>query len=463
MCGILLVKSKLPIDEKTHLDALKLLEPRGPDLTRWNFKNNIFIGQTVLHITGSDDVYNDYSNFAFNGEIYNYLELSDLSNDAHLAKETVEKQDWDSIKNWKGPWAWAWTDFNDILYATDPQFEKHLFVYDDNETQIVTSEIRCIQHYVDLKIEKIEWTTKHWPMLEQDVPWSNVSRTSGGILYKNAEPYKTLDHLDNWNKTSIKEYQLAIDELDQILTDVCESMAPNEEFVLSYSGGLDSSLLKSYFPQARTVSLDLLGKDPIAQTTEADQKIIVDLDDWAKAYSQVVEHACLPLCSWNWASYSILAKNINERIIINGAGADELFGGYPYHLTTSLSPYSDTDKDTFLNDYKIQQGGVDLLGADLVSGMYGKETRTPFTHPDVVKFALSLPKEFLVNTRSKSILHDLYFKRTGKIINEKKQGFAGHCNDSIPMINLEYKTKSTDRLTQWKEFIQDDFYRRYKD
>src|SRR5210317_31960 len=150
MCGILLVKSSLPIKEEHHLKALKFLESRGPDYTRWQFKNNIFIGQTVLHITGSDEVYNEDFNFAYNGEIYNYKQLSNLSSDTHLAKDTVKKQDWQKIKEWKGPWAWVWTDFNNVYYATDPQFEKHLFVYQDSNILIVTSEIQCILHYVNL-------------------------------------------------------------------------------------------------------------------------------------------------------------------------------------------------------------------------------------------------------------------------------------------------------------------------
>lgn len=462
MCGILLVKSSSPFKDEYHLNALKILEPRGPDYTRWQFKNNIFIGQTVLHITGTNEIYNEDCNFAFNGEIYNYNQLSNLSSDTHLAKNIVKKQDWHKIKEWKGPWAWVETDFNDVFYATDPQYEKHLFVYHDSNILIVTSEIKCILYYVNLKIKYTEWNTKHWPMLD-NIPYYNVTRATPGMLYKNGQLFKTLNSIDDWKSDYTKEYDQAIDDLDQILTDVCLSMVPPEDFVISYSGGLDSSLLKTYFPTARTVSLDILGKDPIAEVISADQKIVVDLDNWAKSYVQVVEHTQLPLGSWNWASYSILAKNISERIIITGSGADELFGGYPYHLTSETSPYSNTTTNVFLNDYKIQQGGVDLLGLDLVSGMYGKESRSPFTHPDVIKFALSLPKKYKINTRCKSILHDLYLKRTGKILTQKKQGFAGHCNDSISLIDPKYIYRSTDRLTQWKEFIQDDFYNRHKD
>jgi asparagine synthetase B (glutamine-hydrolysing) len=55
MCGILLVQSKDTLDINQHLAALKVLESRGPDYTRYEYRNNIFIAQAVLHITGPEN------------------------------------------------------------------------------------------------------------------------------------------------------------------------------------------------------------------------------------------------------------------------------------------------------------------------------------------------------------------------------------------------------------------------
>ena len=70
MCGILLVKSKTKISLDQHLRAFRMLQSRGPDFSKFQFKNNIFIGQTVLHITGTDEFYNtEHTNFlAYNGK-----------------------------------------------------------------------------------------------------------------------------------------------------------------------------------------------------------------------------------------------------------------------------------------------------------------------------------------------------------------------------------------------------------
>jgi asparagine synthetase B (glutamine-hydrolysing) len=77
--------------------AVDILESRGPDYTRYKYRNNIFIAQAVLHITGTDDFYNDpRSDFlAYNGEIYNkrWFGYTD-NNDVELVYSAVK----DSLK-----------------------------------------------------------------------------------------------------------------------------------------------------------------------------------------------------------------------------------------------------------------------------------------------------------------------------------------------------------------------------
>ena len=142
MCGILLVQSQSHIPLEHHLAALRLLEPRGPDFSVHQYHNGIFIGQTVLHITGSADAYQTRgtSFVAYNGEIYNYRDFGSYSNDIELIRQTVP-HDISRFKQMEGMWAWAWTDFDRVLYAKDPQGEKALYRYQDDDILIVSSEI----------------------------------------------------------------------------------------------------------------------------------------------------------------------------------------------------------------------------------------------------------------------------------------------------------------------------------
>ena len=74
MCGILYVESQTTRPLQQHLAALDILRSRGPDFVRYQHSDRVFIAQSVLHITGSKDFYNEKRSdfFAYNGEIYNY-------------------------------------------------------------------------------------------------------------------------------------------------------------------------------------------------------------------------------------------------------------------------------------------------------------------------------------------------------------------------------------------------------
>ena len=176
MCGILLVKSVNSVPLEKHLAAFSLLNSRGPDFSRYRYDNNIFIGQTVLHITGSNDYYHhEHTNFlAYNGEIYNYRELGSYANDIEFVHECVETDPVRISAGW-GPWAWVWTDNNKILYATDPQGERCLYQYQDEQILIVCSEVKPILEYIQGQHRSQLYHSRHWAMLDQ-TPWTGIFR-----------------------------------------------------------------------------------------------------------------------------------------------------------------------------------------------------------------------------------------------------------------------------------------------
>ena len=180
MCGILLVKSKQDLPLEQHLQALEVLKSRGPDRTRYQYQNNIFIAQVVLHITGTDEYYNNkHDNFlAYNGEIYNYKELGNYNNDIEFVDDCVNTNSKSLIHGW-GPWAWAWTDGNSVRYGADPQGEKTLYQYQDNDILIVCSEVAPILEYKKFNKIPSVYTTRHWTMLEQ-TPYEGITRVIPG-------------------------------------------------------------------------------------------------------------------------------------------------------------------------------------------------------------------------------------------------------------------------------------------
>jgi len=174
MCGILLVKSSQDLPLELHLKALDILKSRGPDRTRYQYRNGIFIAQVVLHITGTNDYYNQsHENFlAYNGEIYNYKQLGTYSNDIEFVDECVNINARSLSRGW-GPWAWAWTDGSTIRYAADPQGEKTLYQYQDKDILIVCSEVAPILEYIDAVKIPHPYVNKNWGTLDI-TPWKEL-------------------------------------------------------------------------------------------------------------------------------------------------------------------------------------------------------------------------------------------------------------------------------------------------
>lgn len=461
MCGILCVQSVDPIPLEQHLSAMLLLNDRGPDHLTYQYQPNRFIAQTVLHFTGTADFYHEtHDNFlAFNGEIYNWNQLNDsVESDSELVYSTVADKNWTEFKKFHGPWAWVYANHTDIYYATDPQGERHLFVYQDHRWRIICSEIAPILKYVQTDIQLVDYTSKHYPIIDR-TPWAGIHRIEPGYLYKNNEKILAIDNVKQWvTRNYTGSYAQAVDELDHLMRQTAREIMPAEPTALSYSGGLDSSLIDIYYPELSKYTL-VTTCDPVSQTTQRSQHCVIDAERWADYFVQLSQRLMLPILSWSFVGYYIIASIVKERAILSGTGADELFGGYPYVEQNIASPYSqgfNLTEDSFLSDYIIQSAGVDLLGTDLISGFHSKETRSPFVHQAIIKFALSMPREYLIRNQTKSLLRDLYRINTGRDYLYPKQGFAGYCNDSIKYINPQWGG-GPDRLKDWREFILEYF------
>ena len=244
------------------------------------------------------------------------------------------------------------------------------------------------------------------------------------------------------------------DELDAILKQCALEMAPRERnYAAVVSGGVDSSLLASYFTESRCpdmfVAVDHVGKDRISSDLSGFENIlgksIVTLKVDAPAYACEIERCQKvsggPLYSHSFVPQSIQAAHVRAngcRILIGGEGGDELFGGYPAYLATgadefrySPSPYTgfrepgldfteddpsqfasfleaawkeSLDAYSFINDRNdllilamtycdaaYQLSSVGLRGADLMSMMWSVETRSVYVRRPIVEFALNLP------------------------------------------------------------------------
>jgi len=489
MCGILLVKSKTEIALDKHLSAFKILQSRGPDFDRFQYKNNTFIGQTVLHITGTADYYNNtHDNFlAYNGEIYNYKELGNYSNDIEFVDHCVNNIVSELKKGW-GPWAWAWTDNSTVVYASDPQGERCLYHYQDNEILIVASEVAPILEYIDGVKVDLPYKNKLWTMLDQ-TPWAGISRVQPGKLYIEGQPIKDIDSIFDWVKyTSYNTIDEAYEEFKPIWQQVISAMIPTCPAALTYSGGLDSSVILNSIPDLELYSVNNTGKDPIIDCvrdflTPNEQsrlhELSVNEQQWAEYFKELISRLKMPVQSWSFVGQWIISQNCEQRVLFTGVGADELFGGYDLYRTIlyadcSHSPYSrhgnrkiwdrclsvyngHPGQATLLMDYIHQIVGCDAQGIDAIAGAWGIETRNPFLAKPVMKFALNLNHHYKVSDLSKPVIRRMFLERWSEELILPKKGFTGHCNDSLPWLGVDIKPTG-DRLLDWRQITRAGFY-----
>lgn len=472
-----MVRSAASLD---HTPALNLLSRRGPDFTVSKQIGNVFVAQTVLHITGDDSFYhyNRPDAFAYNGEIYNYRWFGKFKNDVELAYWTARNNPL-NCKFFDGPWAWCYANADFCSYAADPQGERSLYHYQDSDILIVCSEVAPILTYLNPKIKSVAYQNKSWSMIE-DTPWQGIKRCLPGQFYVNGQTQGEIDSIFSWVKTPLDlTLDEALEEFESRWSHACSIIRPEQSASVSYSGGIDSELVRRSIPNLNLLTLDIVGKDPIVDQLDT-PKIPVDPETWAENYRDLINATMMPAQSWSHVGKWLIAKNCPDRIIFTGLAADELFGGYSvyqtidYSYNQSHSPYSFYDHDglwqrcldachddprpaTLLMDYWYQVVGTDASGLDRLGGYWGKETRNPFMLKTIIEFALNLPWDLRAGQGSKVLLQE-YYKRRLKINHiEPKRGFAGHANDSLPWMGIEIESTG-DRHRDWQTIAQKSYY-----
>jgi asparagine synthetase B (glutamine-hydrolysing) len=484
MCGILATRGSIPLS--THLRAFQRIKSRGPDFDRYEFDGHTFIGQTVLHITG-DRTYYDQAHdgfLSYNGEIYNYQELGDYHNDIELVHDAVNRDLSLLTKGW-GPWAWAWKNGDSLTYATDPQGEKTLYQYRDDDILIISSEISAILEYVDLPKVPVPYLNKTWTMLGQS-PWQGISKIQPGWLYRDGQPQQEIDSIWSWIGDPVRgDAQEIYDQFVDTWQYVNLMMMADTPCALAYSGGLDSSIILDTIPGLELYAINNLGKDPIVDRltefltpTEQHRLTLMPVNEelWAIELQNMVDRLRMPVQSWSWIGHWILNRVCDQRVLFTGLGADELFGGYEAYkgLTftqdRSASPYSHhgepqlwnkcleaynghAEPATLLMDYWCQVVGCDICGVDLIAGSWGHEARNPFLAKPIMQFALNLPMQY---RRGKPLIQRRFTERWPESLILPKKGFTGHANDSLPWLGIQ--AQGSDRMEQWRDIAWKTFY-----
>lgn len=407
MCGLFAVinKKNQNIDYNKFKKSLNLMQARGPDWTIFKkIKNNIYFGQNVLSMTGnntnSSKIFTSKSKryfIIFNGEIYNYKNLKNLSGlsdhpsptDTEILVNLIEKFGLKkTIKLIDGMFVFLIFDYisNSLYYARDPQGEKSLYVLEDANNIIFSSEIISIKNYIS-KIELVPsvletyFYTRHFIQTKNTI-FKSISIIPKGYLNKiNLNNFKTsnickfenydLVKRETYNYFKKESLDYHINYLENIIIENLKEMLPdNRRFTSIVSGGIDSTLISFYLRMMSSpdkyLALNHINNDIITNNLNSFQKYfdnkiqIIDVEpvDYIFYLNKIYENYLSPIHTHSFVGQymvSLHSKKNGCKALFGGEAVDELFGGYAVysknHKNNKINN-SDYSKITNLNIFK---------------------------------------------------------------------------------------------------------------
>jgi asparagine synthase (glutamine-hydrolysing) len=379
MCGIIGVLSK-----KTNPDfhsefieplgqALNRMEYRGPDNKGIWSENGICFGHRRLSIIdlsadGNQPFKSSDQRFVivFNGEIYNYRELrSSLQNHGHnfttetdteviLAAYAQYGQQF--CKYLRGMFALVIYDrkLKEIVFARDRLGKKPLFIFENDQVIIFSSEVKFFHAFKNIPLEINEESLLNFLSL-QYIPgpqtiYKNVSQIKAGEIFtydlkknqgKSNTYWNMFDHVGK--RKNIPEPE----EIDKLIEkSIKYRLVANVDIGLLLSGGIDSSLLACYMNElagkkvkAFNVgfadrSIDESGYAKQVASALGLELVSLNLEDISiDNFSKSIFHADQPLGDSAIIPTYLIAKSIGQhvKVVLSGEGADELFHGYDHY------------------------------------------------------------------------------------------------------------------------------------
>lgn len=512
MCGIVgqINFDKSPVSPVVLKKMTDAIRHRGPDGEGHWIEESVGFGHRRLSIIdpsplGRQPMVSRDQRYVltYNGEIYNFRELrTELEAKGYGFRSQTDSEvvlyamvEWGSnaLLKFNGMFALAFWDRKrkKLLLARDRYGVKPLYYFQNKQKIVFGSEQKAIleQPSFDRKINKqalLEYFTFQNLFTNQTLlEGINLLQPGHYASLDIAEGTKVLKHTMYWDyqfsepeKTIAKEDYL--EELDRLFKQAVNRQLVSDVELGSYlSGGMDSgsitAIAASNFPYLKTFTcgFDLSSASGIELSFDERVKAEAMSAKFKTEHYEMVLKAgdmerCLSKLSWhleeprvgqsypNFYASKLASKFV--KVVLSGAGGDELFGGYPwryyrgataanfeqyvdeyYLYWQRLIPNSiiskvfapvwdevkdvwtrDIFKDVFANHSNSLERPEDFINhslyfeaktflhglfvvEDKLSMAHSLETRVPFMDNDLVDFAMKCPVELKLNNLGKVI------------------------------------------------------------
>jgi asparagine synthase (glutamine-hydrolysing) len=407
-------------------------ERRGPESSSLNaIETNCILGFHRLAINGLNEESNqpliiDDVILICNGEIYNYNELYELINVTPTTGSDCEIiihlylncGIYETLTMLRGVFAFILYDtrpnVNKLFVARDPLGVRPLYYMKNSSIENeylygFASELKCLEYFYNK--DYTEKSITHFKPGTYSVFNYNNKKFS---IYKHIDftPYFFLSELNqSYNYQVDVDINLIYHNIRYNLLDAVSLRCLTTERPIAclLSGGLDSSLItalvNNYYhinnmnDKLETYSIGLEGSEDLryarivadylgTQHTEiviTEDKMFETIEEVIKAnesYDTTTTRASLG----NYLLGQYISQHSSAKVIFNGDGSDELFGGYLYMNKCSDSYEFDKETRRLLKDIHL----FDVLRSDKSISSHGLEPRTPFLDKEFVSYVLKI-------------------------------------------------------------------------
>lgn len=364
MCGIFgTINYEYPIENSFVFNGLL---HRGPDEQGCYSLYNVNLYHTRLAIqdlsvTGKQPMEHNGLVIVFNGEIYNHMEIrkkyglkASSNSDTLTILLMFELMGMDMLEEFDGMFAFALYDtINFRMYlARDRAGKKPLYVYNKAKTFVFSSELNVL-----------------YKKCRPEIDYSSLADyLYVGHHYRKATPYLFVNELENGHYLKIDtltglcedvcwfkiedyyktdahtDYSGALVQLDNILkTAVKRRIESSDLDVGSFlSGGIDSGLVTAIAAQhtskLKTFTVKVPGSfdesalaEKVAKKYGTDHTVVeIDFSDLTNDIEKILSNHGEPNSDNSAIPSYYVAREAKKHItvVLNGDGADELFGGY---------------------------------------------------------------------------------------------------------------------------------------
>jgi asparagine synthase (glutamine-hydrolysing) len=456
----------------SYPEAIRTLGHRGPDeQNNYQFQNvdlfhlrlsilDISCGKQPMHLEKKYTI-------IFNGEIYNHRELRDkyglqgkTSSDTETLLLLYERFGTDFLGSIDGMFAFVIYDKikNQLFIARDRSGKKPLYYFADNKKFVFASDLNCLKTMTRLDIEPSQFYQylRLGSFYRQFTPYKNVTELRAGsfltvdcdsLYVKEARWWNIHDCYRQQSNDSLED---SIEKTDQFLHLAIKRRLESSDLEVGsfLSGGIDSGLVvaiaKQYQPNLKTFTVSFEGEydeAPLAslvaqkyQTHHTEIKL--SFENLKNDVEKILSNYGEPFYDSSIIPSFYVSQEAKKylTVILNGDGADELFGGYRRYV-----PFS--QYDFFKKNFLVKNPAAILK---------------KFLPPANNKKSIYNYLYRLVSLASNSDL-EIYLSAGVDIFEGFQQNFKDPGDDYLKPLQFDFKKIATSQLSGLRKIMNLDF------